>query len=212
MQKEETVLHLNKIIWYNQFRIRVTANIFYGVAYLCITVFLAIKSTCSLYTFAFTFTLKIKYLIMATNEEYYNESYAPINDDYLAAEAWEKRKKANSNAMRAHATTIMQNTSRPKRQSLYDEDGYALPDYDFEPSQSQSRHGNVTASEPKEKTERNKMFTWKFAILAFAALTLISIAGGLAYLFTKSAGNHMLQIFLFVCEDIVLSNRSERIS
>ena len=72
---------------------------------------------------------------MTSNEDYYNERYAQIHDDYLSAEDWKNRQNANSTAMKAHAATmlqnILQNTSRQKRQSRYDENGYALPEYDF---------------------------------------------------------------------------------
>ena len=124
--------------------------------------------------------------------DYYNESYAPISDDYLAAQARDKLKNTNSTYMRMNETTINPKSSR---QSRYDEDNYALPECDSESSERSYRENTVNSSRPKETTEKNKVLTWKFALIGLAVLVLFSVAGGLAYTLTKSKGNGSTEIF-----------------
>ena len=69
---------------------------------------------------------------MTTNGDYYNESYAPIHSDYLAAEAHARRAASDRTVPTPRATVNNQELSRPKRRSRYDENNYALPDEEYD--------------------------------------------------------------------------------
>ena len=126
---------------------------------------------------------------MATVSDYYNESYAPISDDYRAAEARARLQKDDMTNKRVLETAIIQKSFRKKRQSRYDEDNYALPDSDSESSKRSSVQAIDSSSGPQGKTKNNKLLTWKFALAGFVILVLFSVAGGLVYAFIKSTGN-----------------------
>ena len=130
---------------------------------------------------------------MSNAGEYYNESYAPIHSDYLAAEA-----RANL-AIRAtvESTPVLtQNnqvtsrptrpaTSRKNRRSRYDENNYALPDYD----ETSLRTTSSAFTARQMNTRSTNFFTWKTPTISMIVLVLLSVGGTVAYFSMTSKGD-----------------------
>ena len=110
----------------------------------------------------------ITLLNMSKSGEYYNEEYAPIHDDYLAAQArLDLQQEAGSLAeSTAEDVEMEQTTSSEKRRSRYDEDNYALPDLDEDsspPTSSANTSPNVVISTQDKVVGCNKILNWKQA-------------------------------------------------
>ena len=102
---------------------------------------------------------------MSQNQIYYNEEYAPISDDYLAAEVRSvvpKKKEPPSSKYKK--------VKRKKRKSRYDEDMYALPDMSGDNSLTQKRQ--------EAPVKNDRCCQRKYVVILFVLAAMIITGGG----------------------------------
>ena len=106
-----------------------------------------------------------QYYNMSQCDVYYNEEYAPISDDYIAAEV----RAAQLNQKKPSRKYKKVKRQRPK--SRYDEDMYALPELEEETKQDNQ----------KEPVTNPKCCQTKYNIITVCVLTsiLMIIGGGI---------------------------------
>ena len=112
---------------------------------------------------------------------YYNEEYAPIHDDYVEAE---RRAKLDSQEEVNADSTVRNQTNKSKRQSRYDDEGYALPDYDENSSSPSSEHAsfqqdNISVSARRKCKKGLHCLSWKRGML-FLTVIGIGVGSGVA--------------------------------
>ena len=130
---------------------------------------------------------------MSSNPEYYNESYAPIHDDYVAEQERANQRSSNRAESTRERTEMRQTTSKAKRYSRYDDDNYALPDLDENSSPPTSSTNTAPEVVSSNKTVNGKkiVFTWKCGSIAFGAFVLVLVSGLLAYFFTRTPSGNL---------------------
>ena len=104
---------------------------------------------------------------MSQDQIYYNNEYAPISDDYLAAEVRctvPEKKEPPSRGYRK--------VKRKKRKSRYDEEMYALPDMNGD---------NSLTQEPQKTEIRNNQYCKRKYVVILCVLAAIIITGGGAF-------------------------------
>ena len=104
---------------------------------------------------------------MSQGNVYYNEEYAPISDDYIAAEV----RAAQLNQKKLSRKYKKVKRQRPK--SRYDEDMYALPELEED--------GSIKQDNQKEPVRNPKYCQTKYVAITVCVLTsiLIIIGGGI---------------------------------
>ena len=102
---------------------------------------------------------------MSQNQIYYNEEYAPISDDYLAAEVRSvvpKKKEPPSSKYKK--------VKRKKRKSRYDEDMYALPDM--------TGDNSLTQECQKAPVKNDQCCQRKYVVILSVLAAMIMTGGG----------------------------------
>ena len=128
---------------------------------------------------------------MTTNGDYYNESYAPIHSDYLAAEAHARRAASDRTVPTPRATVNNQELSRPKRRSRYDENNYALPDEEYDENGSTVTPRRENNHTQQENARTNRYCTRKKVAIAVAVFVLLLVGGVAGYIATRAAGIYL---------------------
>ena len=126
---------------------------------------------------------------MASSGEYYNEMYAPIQDDYMAEQARIDQESRNLSEANEEGMEMTQNTRRQKRLSRYDENNYALPDIDEDsspPTSPTNSSPEVVVTTPKEIAGNTKTCGWKYKLISCCVVLLVGASSILAYFYTKS--------------------------
>ena len=115
---------------------------------------------------------------MSEKVSYYNEEYAPIEDDYLAAQARE-----NLGTVQEPIERRTENTQKRPR-SRYDEDMYALPNSDDDDDHSPT----VLRSTSTPKPSRKKI-NWKMVAGVIIVIGVLGLAAGISYMYLVPGEN-----------------------
>ena len=135
--------------------------------------------------------IRIQLLSMSAIGSYYNESYAPIHDDYMAELAQVNLRNGKVAQPTTENIEMEQTTTREKRRTRYDENNYVLPDEDDEYSPSPfsvNISPDVLIPTQKNVFGKNTFFNWRYGTIVCCTFVLVLVAGVLAYIFTKSTG------------------------
>ena len=126
---------------------------------------------------------------MSAIGSYYNESYDPIHDDYMAELARVNLRNGKVAKYSTEDIEMEQNTSREKRRTRYDENNYVLPDEDEEYSPapfSVNISPDVLIPTRKNVFGKSTLFNWRYGTIVCCIFVLVLVAGVIACLFTKS--------------------------
>lgn len=121
---------------------------------------------------------------MSSGVTYYNEEYAPIQDDYIAAQRRDNE-STNAEVENRPPNTRRQNT-RPKRTSKYDSEMYALPDIESDESPPPSPPPPVGSS--------RQLIIWKSIAVSSVVIGLLSVAAVVVYFTTRTPGTNVIQL------------------
>ena len=102
---------------------------------------------------------------MSQDHIYYNNEYAPISDDYRAAEVRSTVPEKKEPPPRGY-----KKVKRKKRKSRYDEDMYALPDMSEENSLTQKRQD--------EPVKNDRCCQRKYVVILCVLAAMIITGGG----------------------------------
>ena len=121
---------------------------------------------------------------MSSDVTYYNEEYAPIQDDYIAAQ-FRDNERTNTELENLPTNFRQQNTRR-QRTSKYDSEMYALPDIDSNESSPPSPPSPVGSS--------RQLMIWKSVAGSSIVIGILAVTAVIVYFTTRTPGTNLIQL------------------